>query len=108
MHLDHLHEGASPVSVSQPGLIRLSSPARAIALDVLRVISGTHYFSSRTPTDYAPIQTPTVTAAIRGTEFVVEVAANGATTVTMLEGVVDASNEHGAVTVSAGEAETHF
>ena len=32
MHLDHLHENASPVSVSQPGLIRLSSPARAIAL----------------------------------------------------------------------------
>ena len=39
MHLDHLHENASPVSVSQPGLIRLSSPARAIALDVLRVNS---------------------------------------------------------------------
>jgi uncharacterized protein (DUF58 family) len=39
VHLDHLHEGASPVSVSQPGLIRLSSPARAIALDVLRVNS---------------------------------------------------------------------
>ena len=39
MHLDHLHEGASPVSVSQPGLIRLNGPARAIALDVLRVNS---------------------------------------------------------------------
>jgi uncharacterized protein (DUF58 family) len=37
--LDHIHEGASPVSVSQPGLIRLSSAARAIALDVLRVNS---------------------------------------------------------------------
>ncbi|MDJ0750424.1 MAG: DUF58 domain-containing protein [Woeseiaceae bacterium] len=39
MRLDHLREGASPVSVSQPGLIRLSGPARAIALDVLRVNS---------------------------------------------------------------------
>ncbi len=39
MRLDHIHAGASPVSVSQPGLIRLSSPARAIALDVLRVNS---------------------------------------------------------------------
>jgi len=37
--LQHLHEGASPVSVSQAGLIRLNGPARAIALDVLRVIS---------------------------------------------------------------------
>lgn len=37
--LDHLPENASPVSVSQTGLIRLNAPARAIALDVLRVNS---------------------------------------------------------------------
>ena len=30
--LDHISENASPVSVSQSGLIRLSGPARAIAL----------------------------------------------------------------------------
>ena len=39
MHLDHMPEDASPVSVSQTGLIRLNGPARAIALDVLRVNS---------------------------------------------------------------------
>lgn len=39
MRLDHIHEDASPVSVSQAGLIRLNGPARAIALDVLRVNS---------------------------------------------------------------------
>ncbi|MDH3620932.1 MAG: DUF58 domain-containing protein [Gammaproteobacteria bacterium] len=39
MRLEHLHEDASPVSVSQAGLIRLSGPARAIALDVLRINS---------------------------------------------------------------------
>ena len=37
--LDHIPEDASPVSISQAGLIRLSGPARAIALDVLRVNS---------------------------------------------------------------------
>jgi len=37
--LDHIYEGASPVSVSQAGLIRLAGPARAIALNVLRVNS---------------------------------------------------------------------
>ena len=37
--LDHIHEDASPVSVSQAGLIRLNGPARAIALNVLRVNS---------------------------------------------------------------------
>ncbi|HXV77335.1 MAG TPA: FecR domain-containing protein, partial [Candidatus Polarisedimenticolaceae bacterium] len=71
---------------------------------VLRVISGQHYFSSRRPKDYGRIETPTVTAAIRGTEFVVDVDASGATTITMIEGVVDASNEHGGVQVRAGEA----
>ena len=39
MRLDHIPEDASPVSVSQAGLIRLNGPARAIALDVLRVNS---------------------------------------------------------------------
>ena len=39
VRLDHIYEGASPVSVSQAGLIRLSGPARAIALNVLRVNS---------------------------------------------------------------------
>jgi len=39
VRLDHLPENASPVSVSQAGLIRLSGAARAIALDVLRVRS---------------------------------------------------------------------
>jgi len=37
--LDHMPEDASPVSVSQAGLIRLNGPARAIALNVLRVSS---------------------------------------------------------------------
>lgn len=39
MRLDHIYEGASPVSVSQAGLIRLAGPARAIALNALRVNS---------------------------------------------------------------------
>ncbi|MEM8815115.1 MAG: DUF58 domain-containing protein [Pseudomonadota bacterium] len=37
--LDHVPEDASPVRVTQAGLIRLNAPARAIALDVLRVNS---------------------------------------------------------------------
>jgi uncharacterized protein (DUF58 family) len=37
--LDHIPEHSSPISVSQAGLIRLSGPARGIALDVLRVNS---------------------------------------------------------------------
>jgi uncharacterized protein (DUF58 family) len=39
MHIDRMPEDASPVSVSQAGLIRLNGPARGIALNVLRVKS---------------------------------------------------------------------
>lgn len=39
MRHDKLSEDASPVSVSQKGLIRLSGPARAIPLDVLHINS---------------------------------------------------------------------
>lgn len=39
MRHDKLQADASPVSVSQAGLIRLSGPARAIALDVMRINS---------------------------------------------------------------------
>ena len=39
MRLDHIPEDASPVDVTQSGLIRLNGPARGIALDVLRVNS---------------------------------------------------------------------
>src|SRR5215813_1438439 len=34
---------------------------------ILKVLSGTAYFSSRSPKDYGRIETPTVTAAIKGT-----------------------------------------
>ncbi len=39
MRLDHVPQDSSPVGVTQAGLIRLNGPARAIALDVLRVNS---------------------------------------------------------------------
>lgn len=70
---------------------------------LLKVLSGQHYFSSRKPKDFGRVETPTVTAAIKGTEFVVDVGADGATTITMLEGVVEATNQYGGVSVTAGE-----
>jgi len=78
-------------------------PPTAGSPGLLKVISGEHYFSSRTPKDYGRIETPTVTAAIKGTEFVVDVAADSTTTITMLEGVVEASNDLGSLEVRSGE-----
>lgn len=70
---------------------------------IVKIFSGQSYFTSRTPKDFGRVQTPTVTAAIKGTEFAVSVAENGGTTITMIEGTVLASNEFGSVTVTRGE-----
>ena len=70
---------------------------------IVKILSGQSYFISRTPKDFGRVQTPTVTAAIKGTEFSVGVAEDGTTVVTMIEGIVAASNEFGSVTVTAGE-----
>jgi predicted Zn-dependent protease len=70
---------------------------------IVKILSGQSYFISRTPKDFGRVQTPTVTAAIKGTEFSVGVADDGTTVITMIEGTVAASNEFGAVTVTAGE-----
>ncbi|MBI4521541.1 MAG: FecR domain-containing protein [Gemmatimonadetes bacterium] len=48
------------------------------------------------------VQTPAGVAAVRGTEFVVRVGADGATTIITLEGALDFFNDAGSVQVSAG------
>ena len=73
------------------------------ASGIVKILSGQSYFTSRTPKDFGRVQTPTVTAAIKGTEFAVSVADDGGTTISMIEGTVEASNEFGSVTVTRGE-----
>jgi tetratricopeptide (TPR) repeat protein len=69
----------------------------------LNVKDGTTYFFSREKSREMKVQTPAANGAIRGTEFVVRVAANGSTTVTMLDGEVQLSNAHGSVLLTNGE-----
>ena len=69
----------------------------------LNVKQGGAYFFSREKSREVNVQTPAANGAIRGTEFVVRVAANGRTTFAMLDGEVDVSNSAGSVTVRSGE-----
>jgi len=48
------------------------------------------------------IETPTAVAAVRGTEFVVDVEPDGATNVAVVEGLVEVVGQGNAVTVQAG------
>jgi Tfp pilus assembly protein PilF len=70
---------------------------------VLSLKSGSAYFFSRDRPQEVQVRTPTVTGAIRGTEFNVLVGPDGRTTVTMIDGEVELTNSFGSLALSGGE-----
>ncbi len=52
------------------------------------------------------VQTPSVTTAIRGTDWSLAVDADGRSTLIVLEGVVEMANAQGSLTLTAGQAAT--
>jgi tetratricopeptide (TPR) repeat protein len=78
-------------------------PQVATAKPTLNVKQGTAYFFSREKSREIQVQTPAANGAIRGTEFVVDVAANGSAAFTVLDGEVEISNSQGSVSVQSGE-----
>ena len=78
-------------------------PHEAITKTTLNLKQGSAYLFSREKSHEVRIQTPAATGAIRGTEFVASVGANGHSTITMLDGEVEFSNAQGSVVVRSGE-----
>ncbi len=70
---------------------------------ILNLNSGEVWLRSRLKPANVRVNTPAVTAAIRGTEFDLKVADDGESVLTMLEGTVDFRNDQGALLVAAGE-----
>lgn len=68
----------------------------------VRVESGAAYFFLRQPTQNRKIETPLVSAAVRGTELAVEVTPQQ-TIISVLDGEVECSNPFGAVQLQTGE-----
>jgi hypothetical protein len=68
--------------------------------------SGSAYFFNRSKPSSLQFHTPLVSGAIRGTEFNLEAAADGTTTVTLLEGEVGLTNELGSLVLQSGEQAT--
>ncbi|MEO7741728.1 MAG: tetratricopeptide repeat protein [Usitatibacter sp.] len=64
---------------------------------------GKGRFETRTPTRSFSMATPTGLAAIRGTEWVVEVEDDGRSSFTVVEGEIDISNDQGSLSVGADE-----
>jgi tetratricopeptide (TPR) repeat protein len=70
---------------------------------LLNLTSGQVWLRSRLKPANVRVNTPSVTAAVRGTEFDLKVADDGESTLTTLEGLVDFRNDQGAVLVASGE-----
>src|SRR5439155_12307266 len=60
------------------------------------------FFHHDKPTDI-DVNTRTASAAVRGTEFNLEAEEGGRTILTLLDGVVDLSNEQGGISLTSGE-----
>ncbi|PDT79876.1 FecR domain-containing protein [Sinorhizobium sp. BJ1] len=69
----------------------------------LELESGTIWARAERGGQGLVIDTPAAAAAIRGTDWTLTVGADGKTSLTVLEGVIELSNAHGSVTVMQGE-----
>ena len=84
-------------------LQRISQVVAGAEQSILNLESGKAWLRSKRVPARVRVRTPSVTAAIRGTEFVVDVRPDGESLVTVLDGAVDMSNDQGAVVVNSGE-----
>jgi predicted Zn-dependent protease len=83
--------------------VQIQAPPGARQPSSFSLLQGVLYFFNRDRLTNARYGTRTASAAIRGTEFVLQAEDNGRTTLTVVEGDVDLSNEVGALTLRTGE-----
>jgi len=69
----------------------------------LHVSSGSAYFFSREQPEQIQFDTAVASGAIRGTEFALNVAADGQTTLAMMDGAVDLANSQGTLSLKSGD-----
>ncbi|MBI1871205.1 MAG: FecR domain-containing protein [Chlamydiae bacterium] len=89
------------VRLGENSLLELK-PVVNSEIQPLKIFSGTAYFFSREPKRFPEIETPVVSAAVRGTEFSIEVKKDK-TKVSILKGKVICSNSAGSATAEGGE-----
>jgi Tfp pilus assembly protein PilF len=70
---------------------------------VATFIRGIGYFFGRDQPDKVLIRSTTASAAVRGTEFVVQADEDGRLVVTLIDGSVELSNDQGTVNLESGE-----
>ncbi|MBI5386928.1 MAG: FecR domain-containing protein [Verrucomicrobia bacterium] len=93
----------SVLRLNQLTTIEIQPAAEAGRPHSLEMKSGTLYFFNRERPSEMRFRTPVASGAIRGTEFILAVAEDGRTEVTLVDGKVDLSNEAGQVSLANGE-----
>ncbi len=94
---------SSVLRVDELTVTEILPPEVASAKPTVDIKQGTGYFFSREKSREINVKTPAANGAIRGTEFIVAVAASGKSSFTMLDGEVEVSNAQGSVVVRSGE-----
>jgi tetratricopeptide (TPR) repeat protein len=89
-------QGGSIAQVKGPDA---AAPRRSI----IEFNKGTGRFQTKTPTKDFAVRTPTGVAAIRGTEWLVQVDDDGRSAFTVVEGVIEISNEQGSLMIEPNE-----
>ncbi len=83
--------------------LQLIDPNSRDKRSMIDLKSGSTYFFSREKPADVQFRTPVMAGAIRGTEFLLQVAENGESRLTLVDGEVELSNEHGQVVLKSGE-----
>jgi tetratricopeptide (TPR) repeat protein len=90
------------VRLGSKAFLEFNTPGGQAQQPELNLASGKGYFFNRAPGTRPTIKTPVVSAAIRGTEFAIEVGKD-TSKITVIDGQVSAKNEFGEVTAGKGE-----
>ncbi len=87
-------------------LTTLEIPRAESPRGIVRLLKGILYFFHRDKPGEFRVDTPTVSAVVRGTEFTVEVADNGDTKFQVLDGELEMTNDFGGLNLRRGEEGT--
>jgi Flp pilus assembly protein TadD len=106
-----LHENTLMVfkSVAPSGRLGFARPVKAAERDdgsLYEIRGGKAWLRNSNEAFRFELETPAVTAAIRGTEFIVQVAEDGFSRISLLEGRLSIFNSFGALDLSGGEMAT--
>ncbi|HXJ61252.1 MAG TPA: FecR domain-containing protein [Verrucomicrobiae bacterium] len=94
--------GKDAVNVDTNTLLRIEAAAPEEAS--VGLLQGILHLFHRGPPGQSKVRSPTSAALIRGTEFQVQVDEQGATTLTLFDGVVEFTNGFGQLTLRGGQA----